>query len=266
MREPERINADVWRSSEVLGIFAGREGCIDAGEAMLLERIAAEAERGPILDIGVGGGRTIPLLSGAGEGYVAVDYLQEMVALAREQHPGVRVEQADARDLSEFEDESFGAVLFSFNGIDGIAHEDRAAVHRAVMRVLRPGGIYVYSTHNLDFCCAGRPPWDRSWWDLDNGPRAALAYAARLPRRSRSYRRLRGLTVPGDGWAILVGSAYDFSVLWHHVKPEEARAELRRAGYSEEAEMYSSNGERITGGADTDGTPWLYLLARKPGP
>jgi SAM-dependent methyltransferase len=266
MREPERIDADVWRSSEVLGIFAGREGYIDAGEAMLLTRIAAEVGREPILDIGVGGGRTIPLLSETSDEYVAVDYLQEMVALTRAQHPGVRVEQADARDLSEFEDESFGAVLFSFNGIDGVGHEDRVAVHRAVMRVLRPGGIYVYSTHNLDFCCAGRPPWDRSWWDLDNGPRAALAYAARLPRRSRSYRRLRGLTVPGDGWAIMVGSAYDFSVLWHHVNPEEARAELRRAGCSDEAEMYSSNGEQIAAGADTDGTPWLYLLARKSGP
>jgi SAM-dependent methyltransferase len=265
MREPERINADVWRSSKVLDIFAGREGCIDAGEAMLLERIAAEASHGPILDIGVGGGRTIPLLSGAGDGYVAVDYLEEMVELTRAQHPGVRVEQADARDLSDFEDESFGAVLFSFNGIDGVAHEDRVAVHHAVMRVLRPGGIYVYSTHNLDFCCAGRPPWDRSWWDLDNGPRAALAYAARLPRRSRSYRRLRELTVPGEGWAILVGSAYDFSVLWHHITPGEARAELHRAGVAGEVEMYASDGAEIAAGDDTDGTPWLYLLARKSG-
>lgn len=264
MREPERINADVWRSKEVLGIFAGRDGPIDIGESRVLARIAEEAAGDPILDIGVGGGRTIPLLAPASDGYVAVDYLPEMVELARAEHPGVRVEQADARELEAFAPESFAAVLFSFNGIDGIAHEDRQAVHRAVMRVLRPGGVYVYSTHNLDFCCAGRPPWDRNWWDLDNGPRAALAYAARLPRRSRSYLRLRNMTVRGEDWAVLVGSAYDFSVLWHHVTPAAALAELEEAGYAAGSEILAGSGETIAPGDDTAGVPWIYMLARKP--
>ena len=266
MREPERINVDVWRSDKVLDIFAVRDGFIDAGEAMLIERIAAEASHRPILDIGIGGGRTIPLLAGGDDGYVAVDFIQEMVDLTGSKHPGVRIEQADARDLAGFEDGSFGAVFFSFNGIDGLAHEDRAAVHRAAMRVLRPGGIYVYSTHNLDYCCAGHPPWHRSWWDLDNGLRAMLVYAARLPRRSLSYRRLRGLTERGESWAVLVGSAYDFSVLLHYVTPGEALAEIERAGFQEPAEMYGPAGEEIAAGADTDGVPWLYLLARKPTP
>lgn len=265
MREPDQINADVWRSSEVLGIFAERDGPIDAGEQQLLARIAEQAQGLPILDIGVGGGRTIPLLAPLSEGYVAVDYLQEMVELARASHPGVRVEQADARDLAQFADDSFGAVLFSFNGIDGVAHEDRLAVHRAVLRVLRPGGIYVYSTHNLDFCCAGRPPWDRNWWDLDNGPRAALAYAARLPRRSRSYMALRGMTVHGEDWALLVGSAYNFSVLWHHLTPAAALAELAEAGYADGTEMYGGDGRRVTAASDTGGLSWLHMLARKPG-
>jgi SAM-dependent methyltransferase len=262
MSESEQINAGVWRSSRVLGIFAEREGFIDDGEALLLERLLAEAEGGPILDIGVGGGRTIPYLRGTG--YVAVDYLQEVVELARSRHPGVDIEQADARDLKAFADNSFSGALFSFNGIDGLANEDRRAVHRAVMRVLRPGGVFVYSTHNLAHCCAGRPPWDRSWWDLENGPRAMLAYAARLPRRSSSYRRLRGMTVRGDGWALLVGSAYDFSVLWHHVDPGEAVQELVRAGYQGEVEMFDTAGERVLPGQDTDGSPWLYMLGRKP--
>lgn len=265
MSEPERINKDVWRSHKVLDIFAVRDGFIDAGEEMLIERLLSAERQRPILDIGVGGGRTIPLL--AGDGYVAVDFLPEMVELTGAKHPGVRVEQADARDLSGFEDDSFGAVVFSFNGIDGLAHEDRAAVHRAAFRVLRPGGVYLYSTHNLDFCCAGHPPWHRSWWDLDNGLRAMLVYALRLPRRGRSYLRLRGMVERGSGgvgWAVLVGSAYDFSVLLHYVTPGEALAELQRAGFQAPAEMYGCEGETIAAGSDTDGVPWLYLLARKP--
>ncbi|MGO9489142.1 MAG: class I SAM-dependent methyltransferase [Solirubrobacteraceae bacterium] len=264
MDERERINADVWRSGEVLEIFANRTGFIDRGETQMLARIAHEAKGMPILDIGVGAGRTIPFLQPAAEGYVAVDYLEEVVSLARSRHPGVRIEQADARDLSAFDDDTFAAALFSFNGIDGIPHQDRYAVHLAVRRVLRPGGVFAYSTHNLEHCCAGRPPWDRSWWDLDNGPRAMLAFAARLPRRSRSYLRLREMVVRRADWALLVGSAYDFSVLWHHVTPTEAAAELRRAGYQPDVEVYDTAARRLGPGADTGGSPWLYLLGRKP--
>ena len=81
--ESERINSDVWRSPEVLDIFAHRDGLIDPGEALLVRRIAEQADRRPILDIGVGGGRTIPLLRSVTDEYVAVDYLEEMVTLAR---------------------------------------------------------------------------------------------------------------------------------------------------------------------------------------
>jgi len=263
--DSERINSDVWRSAEVLDIFAHRDGLIDEGEALLVQRIAGEAERRPILDIGVGGGRTIPYLCSAADEYVAVDYLEEMVDLARASHPGVRVEQGDARDLSMFADDSFGAVLFSYNGIDGIPHEDRRQVHASVRRVLRPGGIFGYSTHNIDYCVAGRPPWARAQWDVNNGLRAMASCAWRLPERSRSYRRLRKLTVRGDGWALLVGAGYDFSVLWHHVNFDEARRELDEAGFASDVDVFDASAAPVQAGQDTSDSPWLYLIARKPG-
>ena len=265
MSAAERVNREVWSSEKVLGIFAGRDGFIDAGEKELVERLAKEAAAagGPVLDIGVGAGRTIPLLAPLSNGYVAVDYLPEMVALARSRHPGVRVEQADARELSAFADGTFGAAFFSFNGIDGVAHEDRAAVHRAVLRVLRPGGAYLLSTHNLDHRAAGLAPWHPQCWDVENGARAMLACAYRMPQRARSYRRLAPLTREGEGWAVLVGSGYDFSVLWHHVCGDEAAAELSRAGFAT-PEVFDTEGGEVGAGADTSERPWLYVLARKP--
>jgi|SRR6185437_8746725 len=266
MRAAESINAEVWSSRKVLGQFAARDGYIDPAEELLLARLTTSAAGRPILDVGMGAGRTIPLLATAGDGYVAVDYLPEMVELARSLHPGVRIEQADARDLSAFADGSFGAVFFSYNGIDGIAHEDRAAVHRAAMRVLEPGGTYLYSTHNLDYCAAGLPPWHRLNLDLDNGPRAMLACAVRMPQRARSYQHLRPLTSRGEGWAVLVGSGYDFTVLWHHVTPAEAAAELERAGFVSPVEIFDATGGTVSPrSSDTENSPWLYLLASKPG-
>ncbi len=259
------MNEDVWRSSRVLDIFARREGWIDRGEAALFERALQENGRRPILDVGVGGGRTIPILQPETEQYVAVDYLDEMVALAASSHPGARVERADARNLAQFSDGAFGAVFFSFNGIDGVPHEDRARVYGAVMRVLAPGGVFAYSTHNLDHCCAGCPPWDRGWLDLENGPRAAAVALIRLPRRARNYRRLRGRATRGDGWGLLVGSGYDFTVLWHHVTLERERTALLQAGFEANVGIYDDSGSPLSAGEGSGGVPWLYVIARKPG-
>jgi SAM-dependent methyltransferase len=260
----ESVNRDVWSSEKVLGVLAAREGFIDAGEQVLLERVTEETAERPLLDVGVGAGRTIPLLAAHGGGYVAVDYLPEMVALARELHPGVRVDQADARDFAGLASDSFGAVFFSFNGIDGIAHEDRDAVHRAALRVLAPGGLYLLSTHNLEHETAGLPPWHPRSLDLGNGPRAMLACAYRMPRRGRSWRRLAPLRRQGEGWAVLVGSGYDFSVLWHHVTPAEAAAEVRRAGFENTVGVFASHGGPLADADDSSDSPWLYVLARKP--
>lgn len=261
----ERVNTEVWSSKKVRDIFAARDGFIDAGEHALLEGLDAETRGRPILDVGVGAGRTIPLLASHDGGYVAVDFLPAMVALARERHPGVHVEQADARDLARFPPESFGAVFFSFNGIDGIAHEDRDAVHRAALRVLAPHGLYLFSTHNLEDTAAGLPPWHPRSLDLGNGPRAMLACAYRMPQRTRSWRRLAPLRRSGERWAVLVGSGYDFSVLWHHVTPAEAASEVMRAGFETAPRVFGSDGVPLAAGDDSSGSPWVYVLARSPG-
>lgn len=229
-----------------------------------MQRIAEEARGQPILDIGIGAGRTLPYLRSLSEDYVAVDYLPEMVSLTRSRHPEARVEYADARDLRMFAECTFALVVFSLNGIDGLAHEDRPEVHAAVKRVLRPGGLFVYSTHNLDHPAAGRPPWDRCRLPGHITLRPLMGWAARLPKRSRSYRRLRTLSVRGDGWAILVGASYDFGIVGHYVTLDEALRELSESGYAPSVEVYSTSGDQLQPGDDTRGSEWFHLLARKP--
>jgi ubiquinone/menaquinone biosynthesis C-methylase UbiE len=265
MTASESVNAGVWRSRKVLGLFAARSGFIDEGERAVIARLLEHAAGGAVLDIGVGAGRTTSLIEPRSAGYVGVDFLPEVVELARERHPGARIERADARELSSFPDASFSAALFSYNGIDGLSHEDRTAVLLAVRRVLCAGGLFAYSTHNLDHPCAGLAPWRRAWWDLDNGPRAVFTYAARLPTAAWAWRRLRRFTVRGEGWAVLVGSGYNFSVLWHHATRAEALDELARAGYAPGVEVLDDRGAPLAEDRDTHDSWWLYLLARTPG-
>lgn len=262
--EFDPINRAVWASAPVRRIFARRQGWMDPGEALVMERIAEEAGGRSIIDIGVGAGRTLPYLRSLSDDYVAIDYVEELVQLTRARFPGARVEHGDARALDAFADASIDVAVFSFNGIDGVGHEDRPRVFRAVARVLRPGGLFAYSTHNLDHRLAGRAPWHPSRFHARNGVRPLVGSLVRLPKSVQAYRRLRDRTLRGDGWASLVDSAYSFSVVWHYVTVEQAIDELRTSGFTGDVEVYSTAGARVDLTDDTSESPWLHFVARKP--
>jgi SAM-dependent methyltransferase len=263
--ESENVNRSTWRSSRVQRVFAARTGFTDPGEELVMRRIAEHASGEPILDVGVGAGRTLPYLQDLTGDYVAVDFLDEMVALTRARYPRSRIEQDDARSLASFADGRFAAVFFSFNGIDGIAHEDRPKVHAAAWRVLRPGGLFAYSTHNLSHRLAGLPPWDPRRFRVDDrGIRPLVAAAVRMPRSVVSYRRLLPLSEHGEGWARLVDSAYSFSVVWHYVTTSEAQREALDAGFDSAIELLDTRAAAAAAGDRAEDSPWIHVLARKP--
>jgi SAM-dependent methyltransferase len=274
--EVDRINRSVWRSDRVFGLFARREGVTDMGEALVIARVSREARGQPVLDIGVGGGRTVPYLQPLSADYVAVDYLEEMVSLTRSRYPDARVELADARDLSVFADSTFSLAFFSCAGIDGVAHEDRPKVYAEVHRVLQPDGLFAYSTHNLDYQPTWRLTLGSDWRRVIRDPWHAIGHVLRLPKRIRAYRRLRTLNAHGDGWASRVAAAYDSVAVWHHVTLGEALRELRESGFTDAVEVYgesgfmtsveafSANGAGRDSAVDTSGSQLLHFVARKP--
>lgn len=102
-----------------------------------------------ILDLGVGGGRTTPYLSAIASRYVGVDYSEEMIRACRSRFPHLEFSVADASDLAQFADASFDSVVFSFNGLDCLVpDEKREKCLRECHRVLKAGGIYIFSSHN----------------------------------------------------------------------------------------------------------------------
>jgi SAM-dependent methyltransferase len=257
------VNRATWSRPDVVRDFGTIDGWAgDVGETVIFERVADLARGHPILDLGVGAGRTVPAMLALSDDYVGLDYTLEMVAAARRRFPGVRIEHGDARDLRTFEDGSFAFVFFSFNGIDAVPHADRALILQEVRRVLRPGGAFGFSTHNLSLPRAGAPPWALRHW-----PRTLRGFAgavARLPVSARAYRRNARLVEHGDGWAMLVSRAHSFGIVVHYTTASAVIEELRAAGFAEGVELYASNGTRLDPLGDTSGTPWLHLLAYVP--
>jgi len=139
-------NLSVYRAPEVVAHYAGLN-YVTACEQLLFATYLRAGIR--ILDLGVGGGRTTAILSQLASYYVGVDYAQEMVDVCRQKFPNQQFEVTDASDLSSFADISFDAVVFSFNGLDYLVpDEKRRFCLRECHRVLKRGGVLIFSSHN----------------------------------------------------------------------------------------------------------------------
>ncbi len=124
------------------------DGWLHDRERRVVDRYFTDID-GRLLDLGCGTGRTTGPLAERGIDVVRVDSSEEMVARARERHPGVAFMVDDATDLA-FADCSFDYVLFSYYGIDCLVPESaRLAAMTEAHRVLQSGGRFAFSSHNL---------------------------------------------------------------------------------------------------------------------
>jgi SAM-dependent methyltransferase len=266
----ERINRRAWAQRDALDWYGRQAEFTDPGERAAFARVVDEARGRPVLDLGVGGGRTTALLAPTGPEYVGVDYTPEMVAISRRRFPALRFEVCDARDLSRFPADHFQLVLFSYNGIDAVGPEGRRQVLAEVFRVLRPGGAFLFSTfnrHGPDFA-------PRFRWSMPPARKAgALRTAARLARdvamNAVGYFNLkwnRRHEHRGPDHAVLVHSAHHYGVLVYAGTLAEVRAQLRKAGFAQEAEAFGSDHGGPTDDATAGADRYVHLLARKPQP
>jgi len=139
-------NLSVYNSSLVAEHYAGLDYLSPCEQEIFNNHLRPGMD---ILDLGVGGGRTTGYLSGIAKRYVGVDYAPNMIEACRAKYPALEFHTADAADLSMFADTSFDAVVFAFNGIDYIVpDENRRRCLQECHRLLRSGGVFVFSTHN----------------------------------------------------------------------------------------------------------------------
>jgi SAM-dependent methyltransferase len=264
----DTLNHRVWSETVTVREYAGSEGLLEPGERAIFERVVASLHDKPILDLGVGAGRTVPLLRPLASRYVALDYEPSMVSACRQRFPDVDVQIGDARDLSRFADETFGLVTFSFNGLDAIDHEGRARVLSEVHRVLRRGGLFWFSTLNIDGVGRRMRPWKPEWPARDGHPfryaARTLQMLARIPKRMRNRARLKPEFVKGDGWCIETLSAHDYRLLVHYTSLARELAELAEAGFASDPLVVDcSSGRPLAVVDDQRDVFWYQILAQK---
>ncbi len=104
-----------------------------------------------VLDMGCGPGAYLEPLLAVSNRVAAVDGSRQFVDMAQQAFPQVRVYLQDLNlGLPREADEAFNLVL---SGLTVHYIEDLCALFSEVARVLRPGGLFVFSTHHpaMDF-------------------------------------------------------------------------------------------------------------------
>ncbi len=177
-------------------------------EAIILLKYQAAFAGRDVLDIGVGTGRTSIYLAPLARRYEGVEYSPVMVEYLRVHQPQLAVRLADMRDLSAFTDATFDFVFGTSNVIDAVGEDGRRQTLREFARVLRPGGMLVFSSHNRHYARALEGPRLAPSHSL---ARLALN-ALRLPRQWRNHARLRAQREVHAEHALLDDPGHDLRV------------------------------------------------------
>jgi SAM-dependent methyltransferase len=252
----DRENQKTFRAGSVAEHYVGMTALFPP-EARALEKVRDRVRGRPIMDVGVGTGRTTPYLLDLSPDYVGIDYSPEMIAKCQTRFPGVRFELGDARRLNAHPSEHFGLLMFSFNGLDYMQHSDRLEVLRECHRLLHHGGIFLFSAHN-------------DLWDLRAGQPITRRFLGKMKDSLRYVRHLKRL---GPVRHTAVGHSYRCervfgntqTLILYYISPEAQVEHLRSTGFVCN-EIFTANGDELRAGTrEANPSPWLYYLARKPG-
>ncbi len=258
-------NFRAFTSGGGLRYYQSLTGWLDAGERALTEAAFQRLDRPRTLDIGVGCGRTVPLLRPRSHTYVAIDVAQAMVSATRELHPGIDVRGMDARALG-FADAAFDLVAFSYNGLDSLQPPDRERALAEISRVTRPGGLFAFSSLNRTGPGFGerfkvpspRPGRPRLTETVRVGLKGALAYW--------NYRRNRRFGTTAPDLAICTSPAHNYAVVMVASSLTAQVAALDRHGFTVERAFANTTGAGVPLDRDDAEAVWLHYLARKAAP
>ncbi|MEM7172309.1 MAG: class I SAM-dependent methyltransferase [Pseudomonadota bacterium] len=224
----------------------------------MFEICAADIRDKKVLEIGVGGGRiTGPLAAMAGE-FFGVDYVPAMVEACRARFPELNIDQCDAQDLSRFADQSFDFILFGFNGIDDLGHDGRLRAMSEIFRVLRPGGVYAFSSQNLDHAKRVRL--------FNPYMKFGLRYILVNARNLLSFLFAMRHEVHAETYKILsmpAGGLGNLGVYSYCITKDNQLAQLHEIGF-ENTRALSFDGSELKGSNPDRESPWIYYIVHKP--
>ncbi len=247
----------VWNSDRVLSTYASVAD-LQKPEETILHLLRDRLPGWRMLDLGIGGGRTTVHFEPLVYEYHGTDYAERMVETCQQRFPKVgprtRFFVLDATRMKGLPNYYYDFVLFSFNGIDCVAPQERDHVFREVQRVCKPGGYFVFSSHNLLYVpTMYRPKWYRRWREF-------------LYQFYRIAMLLRYNGLPGQytdkKFAVLRDGVEHFSLSLYYIQPEYQVWQLQRLDFRNVRVFSYRTGQEVDHSRlnTLHNDPWVYYL------
>lgn len=250
----DAINHQTYSREDIANTY--RRIGLDPPEIQILLNHLDKINDKDVLDIGCGGGRTTFFLHQRAATYLGVDYSEAMVEACRMRYPKTNFLCCDVRAMNALKSGSFDFVLFSFNGIDYISHNDRINSLREISRVLKPGGIFVFSTHNLSALNGPAKPY----LSKTLNPCQAITHLRNFLLHKKNHKKTIGLEVFGEKYAIVNDGAHDFGLLTYYTTIPHQVEQLSNSGFVT-LEVWDRFGANLPLEMENKTSNWIYYVA-----
>jgi len=142
-----------------------------------------------------------------------------------------------------------------------------SALDEARSRDLAPGGLFLFSSLNLDGPAFRVRPWH---WHLPQTEqplrfRVRLAReVAWMPIHVARWLKLRHQTARGDGYAVAPLPAHHWGLVAHYTTLQHQLEELEQHGFAPNPAVFDNlTGERVLPGDDTSRFDHFHVVARR---
>jgi ubiquinone/menaquinone biosynthesis C-methylase UbiE len=249
---------------DVVDFYAGQSD-LQKPEATILNELRKELPKTRMLDIGVGAGRTTTHFAVLAKEYLGIDYSDKMINACLEKFRNypekISFRTADVRTMKLFKDNSFDFVLFSFNGIDYMDHEERIKTLLEIRRIISKGGYFCFSTHNLNFLLK------KCSIQLSKHPtilasRVFQLLQMRLLNKKEAWKAIRNSSRNAKH-AMVNDGAMDFRLKTYYITPTDQLKQLSELGYAS-TKMYSLTSGREINNPNNSVDNWIYYLSQIP--
>jgi SAM-dependent methyltransferase len=254
-------NIGVWETGDYVAEYDNR--VLRPVEIVLLARYR-ESLSGRVLEIGSGAGRVLGYLVALGGDVHGIDVSARMVERCRARYPAADVRIGDMTALATTLNGPFAAILATYNVLDVLLDAPRRQVLADVRRLLTPGGLFIFSSHNLAHIAGQRarlPPGKALRRAMNRPPSHVFSRAIRLPRRAQNRHRLARLQQRFADHAIINDEALDHGLLHYYIGRDDQDKQLVEAGY-ELVECLDLEGQPVASG-ETGRSPELHYVARR---
>jgi ubiquinone/menaquinone biosynthesis C-methylase UbiE len=252
----ERQKNKGYNTIHVVEYYAGHNDLQEA-EKVIFSKLRGSFNNYKVLDIGVGAGRTAAFLLKEVQEYYGVDYASEMIEACKKKFPDHEksFSVCDAKDMRVFKDEYFDFILFSFNGIDHLNAMDRIKALKEIYRLLKKGGIFCFSSHNLNYASKLIMP------SFSFDP---VSFARNLKKSILIALHNPSILSLKDNFALLKDYSYGADGKVYYIKPNAQVIQLLENGFTD-IEVYTNKEARLTSEAAISDSreSWIYYLCKK---